>query len=129
MPSGDAQRTWFPEMVGTLRKEWSCALTWSDLIHLRDGLDEALRRIRSEQGIRSPVIYCRRCRNRHAAAHPRVSVRALILAAHRFGLATKEEATALERGWRKYRTDQHLDLYGKNDGLGPRAGSHIANRD
>ena len=113
MPSGDAQRTWFPELVDVLRQEWSCPSTWGDLIHLRDGLDEALCRIRTERRIRSPMVLCHRCGKRHAAAPPRVSVRAVILAAHRFGLTSEEEAKALARDWRKYRAAHQLDLCGK----------------
>lgn len=114
MPSGDPQRTWFPEMVDTLRMEWSCSMAWSDLIGLRDRLDEALARIRSERRIRSPIMFCRRCGKRHPAAPPRVSIRAMILAAQRFGVASEEQAKALEKGWKQYRTDHQLDLYGKH---------------
>jgi hypothetical protein len=44
-------------------------------------------------------------------AVPRVSVRAMILALARFGIATPAKIKRLEREWAKYR-DQH-DLYGK----------------
>ncbi len=36
MPSGDAQRTWFPEMVVRLRAEWHAGLSMPALINLRD---------------------------------------------------------------------------------------------
>ena len=38
MPSGDAQRTWFPEMVGRLRQRWQEGMSMSELISLRDEL-------------------------------------------------------------------------------------------
>ena len=38
MPSGDAQRTWFPEMVVRLRAEWHEGMSILALIGLRNGL-------------------------------------------------------------------------------------------
>ena len=43
-----------------------------------------------------------------------VSVRALILALGRFGIATPAKTKTLERGWAKYRNLHGLDLYGKS---------------
>jgi hypothetical protein len=45
MPSGDAQRTWFPEMIVRLRSEWHEGISIPALIGLRDKLDETLHRI------------------------------------------------------------------------------------
>ena len=42
MSSGDAQRTWFPEMVARLRSNWHEELSMPALISLRDELDEML---------------------------------------------------------------------------------------
>jgi hypothetical protein len=49
MPLGDAQRTWFPEMVKRLRSEWHEGLSMSGLIGLRDELDGTLHRIRASR--------------------------------------------------------------------------------
>lgn len=40
MPTGDAQRTWFPEMVVRLRAEWQAGMSMPALINLRDELAE-----------------------------------------------------------------------------------------
>jgi len=80
MPSGDAQRTWFPEMIVRLRSEWHEGISIPALIGLRDELDETLHRIRAGRNIQTPIITCRRCGKTGHAAEPRVSVRALILA-------------------------------------------------
>ena len=53
MPYGDAQRTWFPEMLDVLRVRWRANLSFSEMIALRDELDAMLHRIRSERHIRS----------------------------------------------------------------------------
>jgi len=84
MPSGDAQRTWFPEMVARLRAEWHEGVSMPALIGLRDELDETLHRIRAGRNIQTPIITCGRCGTTGRAAEPHVSVRALILALARF---------------------------------------------
>jgi hypothetical protein len=61
MPSGDAQRTWFPEMVARLRSNWQEEMSMLALICLRDELDGMLQWIRSSRNIRTPIITCRRC--------------------------------------------------------------------
>jgi hypothetical protein len=64
MPSGDAQRTWFPEMIGRLRVEWHQGMSIPALIGLRDELDGTLHRIRAGRSIQTPIITCRRCGNK-----------------------------------------------------------------
>ena len=91
MASGDAQRTWFPEMVARLRAEWHDGMSIPALICLRDELDETLHRIRAGRNIQTPIITCRRCGMTGHAAEPRVSVRALILAFARFEIASKDQ--------------------------------------
>jgi hypothetical protein len=113
MPSGDAQRTWFPEMVVWLRSTWREGVSMRTLISLRDELDGMLQRIRTGRNIQTPIITCRRCGTTGRAAEPHVSVRALILALSRFGIASKDQARALEKAWAEYRKQQQLDIEGK----------------
>jgi hypothetical protein len=113
MPAGDAQRTWFPEMVQSLRARWHRSMSIIELIELCGQLDVMLQSIRSERGILPPLGYCRHCQGRHRAAPPRVSVRALILALARFEIAALDESRALEKSWKRYRLSQQLDLYGQ----------------
>ena len=112
MPVGDAQRTWFPEMVETLRARWHqsmCILEW---IELRGQLDSMLQSIRSERHILPPLMYCPHCKTQHRAAAPRVSVHALILALSHFGIISPDESRDLEKSWKRYRESEQLDLYG-----------------
>ena len=113
MPAGDSQRVWFPEMVARLEREWGEAMSFAALIGLRDGLDSMLQQIRSERHISPPLFTCPKCGRRGPMAVPRVSVRAMILALGRFGIATPAKIKTLEREWAKYRDQHHLDLYGK----------------
>jgi hypothetical protein len=45
----------------------------------------------------------------------------LILALERFGIAGPDEIRALEKGWKKYREKNGLDLYGKAATEAPRS--------
>ena len=116
MPAGDAQRTWFPEMVAILRQDWDRSMSMTELIELRDRLDSMVRSIRSERGIPASMMTCPSCGSTGHATPPRVSVRALILALARFGIASDEEVRSLEKSWNRYRRRQRLDMYGQEVG-------------
>ena len=103
MPAGDAQRTWFPEMVETLRARWHQSMSIPEWIELRGLLDSMLQSIHSERNILPPLMYCRHCKTQHRAAAPRVSVRALNLALPRFGITSPDETRDLEKSWKRYR--------------------------
>ena len=113
MPSGDAQRTWFPEMIVRLRAEWHAGMSMPSLIGLRDELDGTLHRIRADRNIQTPLITCRKCGFTGPAAEPLVSVRALILALARFEITSEDQTRALEREWAAYRRQHQLDIEGK----------------
>jgi hypothetical protein len=113
MPSGDTQRTWFPEMIALLRSAWRGSPTQPELIALTERVDCLLQDIRRQRNILPPMMRCPRCKTRHRVAPPRVSVRAMLLAVERFGIAAPAEIRALEKDWKKYRVENGLDLYGK----------------
>lgn len=112
MPSGDAQRTWFPEMIVLLRAEWHAGMSMPALIGLRDELDGALPRIRDGRNIQTPIITCSKCGLTGPAVEPHVSVRALIMALARFE-TSKDQTRALEKEWAAYRKQHQLDVEGK----------------
>jgi hypothetical protein len=89
--SGDAQRTWFPAMIALLGQTWSPSMAEGEWLALRDRLDTLLQTIRRERQIVSAMMWCPHCHARHPAAPPTVSVRAMILALGRFGLASAAE--------------------------------------
>src|SRR2546428_560692 len=94
MASGDAQRTWFPEMIEILNQTWSASMSENELLALRDRLDSTLETIRSERHILPAMMWCPNCQARHRSAPPKVSVRAMILALGRFGMASASEVKA-----------------------------------
>jgi hypothetical protein len=116
MPAGDAQRTWFPEMVAVLRDDWNRSMSMTELIELRNRIESILSSIRSERGILPPVMTCRSCGSTRRTTPPRVSVRALILALARFEIAAVEEVRSLEKSWNRYRRRERLDMYGQEAG-------------
>jgi hypothetical protein len=113
MPSGDAQRTWFPEMIVRLRAEWHAGMSMQALIGLRDELDGALQRIRAGRNIQTPIITCSKCGLTGPTAEPHVSVRALILALARLEIASKDQTRVLEKEWAAYRKQHQLAVEGK----------------
>jgi len=68
MPSGDSTRTWFPEIVDTLKQEWTSGMSCPALIALRDRLDDMLQTIRTERNILPPMILCPKCGTKERTA-------------------------------------------------------------
>lgn len=113
MASGDAGRTWFPEMIAMLRAEWSPTMTFDELIALRNRLDALLREIRASRRILPPMGRCPRCGTHARQREPSVSVRAMILALGRFEIADGAEVKALDKRWQKFRQETGADLNGQ----------------
>ena len=112
VPSGDPQRTWFPEMISYLRSHWDPQLPMPKIIALRGELDEMLQRIRSSRNIKTPVLICPNCGLRAHGADPHVTVRAMILSLGRFGIMSQAETKTLEKRWKQYRAINQLNLIG-----------------
>ena len=129
MASGDAGRTWFSEMVETLRHEWNSEMSWEQVFTLRDRLDAMLQEIRTSRSIRPPTMWCPVCNQRTQQASPSVSVRATILALGRFGIVAAAEVKSLEKRWAKHRKENSLDRNGKLcEGLSTASARHGPDR-
>ena len=72
MASGDAQRVWFPEMVGRLRSQWHQGMSLDAIVELSGELEAMLQQIRSERSIRSAAFRCSRCGYVGEGADPHV---------------------------------------------------------
>src|ERR1035441_11581 len=94
MPSGNAHRTWFPEMVEATSSMQCC------IAFVRRGTSV----LPSSNA---------RCGHVGEGAEPHVTVRAMILSLVRFGIAPAEPVNTLEKGWAAYRKQKGLDLCGK----------------
>jgi hypothetical protein len=118
MPSGDANRIWFPELVDILQARWHEEMPVDELIQLTAELDAALQAIRAERRIKSAMMWCPNCQKRHRSAPPRVSVPATIFALSRFGVASPETVKSTEKRWKRHRRENQLDLYGASGSKG-----------
>ena len=112
MPSGDAHRTWFPEMIEMLREEWNPSMSYEELISFRDRLDVALQTIRTDRNIIPPMMWCPHCKKRQRSVPSKVSIRAIILALGRFRILPEDEVKTSEKRWKKYSKENGLDIYG-----------------
>jgi hypothetical protein len=132
MAAGDASRTWFSEMVETLRQEWTSEMSWEQVFALRDRLNSCYTKsdFPGASGVRT--MWCPVCNQRTQQAEPSVSVRALIFALGRFGIVGAVEMKTLEKHWAKHRKDNDLDRNGTpnpalsigSDSQGPNHHSH-----
>ena len=113
MPSGDAHRQWFPDMIEILRQQWNPELSWDELVHLSKHLDTMLQQIRKDRNIIPPICTCPKCGTRKRSGFSRISVNATILAAGRFGIASQPEVKELSKRWKKYRKEHSIDNYGR----------------
>ena len=111
MASGDACRTWFPELVEMLHEEWNSSLTLHEIISIRDNLAALLQSIREERNILPPMMWCSGCEKRHRSAPIPVSVGAVIFALKRFNFASENEIKMLDKEWKKYRNNHQFPKY------------------
>jgi len=116
MPSGDAQRQWFPEMIEILRRQWKTGLSWDELTRFTAHLDATLQQIRKDRNIIPPMCTCSKCGVYGRSSFGRISINATILAAGRFGIASQLEVKELSNRWKKYRKEHGLDNYGGKEG-------------
>jgi transcription elongation factor Elf1 len=111
MPSGDAQRQWFPEMIEMLRQQWHPGLSLAGLALLAVRLDTILQQIRKDRNIIPPMFTCPKCSERERSSFGRISVNAIILAAGRFRVASEADIKELSKRWKKYSKEHDLDHY------------------
>ncbi len=121
MPSGDAQRAWFPQMLAALEEFWTPEVSWEAFIVFCTRMTAVRSEIRKTKGIRSPMMYCRSCKERHPAKLPDISPRSALFALQKLGMISDAEMKALDRDWARYRREKQLDAYGNPKATEPSA--------
>lgn len=113
VPSGDAQRVWFPEMLEVLTAEWSPSTTWDEFIELCRRVTVLRTELRRSRGIQAPLWKCRMCGSESRAEIKGVSVRSALFALQKAGAISDADFRRLERGWGKERAARGLDPLGQ----------------
>lgn len=103
-------------MIVHMRSKWHMEMSMPTLITLRNALNEMLHQMRSARKSQIPIFTCQECGFTTHGASLCVSVRAMIPALARFGIASKDQAKLLEKAWAKYREENQLDIEGRNVG-------------
>lgn len=115
MPTGDAQRVWFPEMLEELKKSWSSSMSWDELADFCARMTEMRKQIREDRGIQSPKIRCDRCEGTMLplADVSGISVRSALFALKNNDVITGDDFKKLNKSWMKHRKKNCLDPYGR----------------
>ncbi len=113
MPSGDAQRTWFAEMLDELKTSWSMTMLWENFADLCARMTEKRRQIRRERGIQPPETLCTRCGRISRSDSSGGSIRSALFALRNNGVITNEQFKKIDKSWMKYRKENGLDAYGQ----------------
>jgi hypothetical protein len=106
-------------MTLTLRSSWQPAMPFETMVELRDKLDGMLQQIRAERQVRAPIFRCPKCGHVGEGAAPHISVRAMILAVARYGIAAPDSTRNIEKACNAYRKQKGLDFNG-HSGTVPR---------
>jgi hypothetical protein len=125
MPSGDAQRVWFPEMIEALKAAWSPTTTWAELADLCGSLTELRKRIRQSRGIQAPLTRCPRCGSVSRGDISGVSVRSALFALKKCDVLSEADFKRLDRDWNKHRAAHGLDAYGRKPDALPEAAAGL----
>jgi hypothetical protein len=117
MPSGDAQRVWFPEMIEELVREWSPTMSWEEVADLCARMTEKRKQVRQERGIQSPKMRCP-CARCGGAMVSRtdlsgISIRSALFVLKKGGVITDAELEQLDENWMKHRKKNGLDAFGR----------------
>jgi hypothetical protein len=115
MPSGDAQRVWFPEMLEELTSAWSASMPWEELAELCQRMTEKHRAIRQSRGIVGPRTRCPKCGAISRGEITGVSVRSALFVLRKLGIVSEGEFKVLDRSWKKHREAAGIDAYGRSN--------------
>ena len=113
MPSGDALRVWFPEMLEILTAAWSPSTAWDELADLCSRLTELRNSLRHSRGLAAPLMKCPTCGCVSRAVLKDVSVSAALFALRKAGVLSDADFQRLDHEWKKHRAAQGLDAFGK----------------
>ena len=109
MPAGDSARTWFPEMLEQLEREWSLSMSWDECGDLCLRMTEARTKLRMDKGIANPKMRCRHCDEVREMTLAPLTIRSMLFALRKQGRLSDEELSKLDKEWQRYRSKNRLD--------------------
>lgn len=112
MPQGDAQRSWFPEMLEDLAEKWNPSLSWDECAELCKRMTKRRSAIRKKKGITGPRILCKGCGDLHDMEPLPIGVRSLLFALKKQGLLNDEELALKDKEWKRHQRKYRLDSLG-----------------
>jgi len=118
MPSGDAQRAWFPEMLSELGRFWIGDPNWADVISFCEQMTALRTDIHEKRGIHPPMITCRSCGQKHALTLSPISPRSLLFALRKIDAIAAEDLKRLDKEWMRYRKTENLNARGHRNADG-----------
>lgn len=113
MPAGDAQRSWFPEMLEVLKESWSSELSWEECAQLCSEFTEMRTKIKKERGIRGAKMHCKNCGGLHEMGPPPIGIRSMLFALRKMDVLDDEGFSEFDMQWKSYRRKHQLDATGQ----------------
>ncbi|MFA0175391.1 hypothetical protein AB4472_09530 [Vibrio lentus] len=108
MSAGDANKVWFPEMLGELSVQWEPSMDWSDLISLTHTMTRRREALRVEKGIKNPIYYCEKCEGKHSFALAPITVRSTLFALKKASIIDEATLSEMDREWQKHQRRNKL---------------------
>jgi len=112
MPSGDAQRVWFPEMLSLISEQWNDDLSWNEISVLCTEMTEYRKKLKNIKNIKPIMAFCENCKKYHEMDISPIGVRSLLFALKKSKIIDELKFKTLESEWRKYQRKNKLDGYG-----------------
>lgn len=113
MPSGDAQRAWFPEMLESLKAKWNPELTWKKQISICEEMTKIREQIWDQRNIKPAKIWCPNCKEYHESRPQDITIRSMLFALKKIGIINDVELKKIDKSWKKHRKENKLDACGK----------------
>lgn len=112
MPSGDAIRSWFPEMLEGLAEKWSPSLSWEEWAVLCREMTELRTRIRKERRISGQKMFCKGCGEVKEMVPLPIGIRSMLFALKKVKLLDDDQLVRLDKEWKKHQRIHGLDNLG-----------------
>jgi len=104
-------KIWYEEVKNFLKDNYLNNMSWDDLIHLRDNVEEKMWEIRKKEGYQEKIKYC------HCGAkmilHKEPTINSIIYGLGSIKVLKFLDVEELSKDWKKYQRKNKLDGCGK----------------